>query len=30
MVPQHSFAPGAAAFLSEAICAPFEWRQSPQ
>lgn len=30
MVPQGSFAPGASAFLSEAICAPFEWRQSQQ
>lgn len=30
MVPQQSFAPGASTFLSEAVCAPFEWRQSPQ
>jgi len=30
MVPQDSFVPAASAFLSEAICAPFEWRQNPQ
>ncbi len=30
MVPQPSFAPAAGAFLSAAVCAPFEWRQRQQ
>ncbi|CAD7027638.1 hypothetical protein REJC140_02526 [Pseudorhizobium endolithicum] len=30
MVPQKSFSPAAAAFLSQAVCAPFEWRSHQQ
>jgi uncharacterized membrane protein len=30
MVPQASFAPAAGTFLSEAVCAPFDWRRRQQ